>query len=288
MKSGTSAGSWHDDRGRLGAAPWGAGQVGVVGEQPLVAHPGTRLDAELVDEDGAQASEGPQRLGLPAAAVEREHEPVPGLLTQRVLVDQVRQLADELGVPAAVEVGVDPGVERGEALLVEPPGLGGDRGGGGHVGDRRAAPQRERLPEQLGGLVGALGAVALVRFGAEQGHIGVLGLQAIPGGDGGEHPAVGVADERAQPQDVSVHLGGGGLGRRLAPQLVHDPVDGDHLVRPDQQGGQQQPDLRRPDAHPAVAVEHLHRPEQPELHRVETSPDRGPSCLPPYYRRCCD
>ena len=66
-------------------------------------------------------------------------------LAERVLGDERLELADELAVRAGGELGLDRAFERAQPLLLEPP----DRGRGerlvGDVGERRAAPQRERL-----------------------------------------------------------------------------------------------------------------------------------------------
>ena len=63
---------------------------------------------------------GLQRVGLAAAAIEGEHE-LPGeALARRVLGDQVLQLADQLGLAARGEIGLDARLQRGQALLLEP------------------------------------------------------------------------------------------------------------------------------------------------------------------------
>ena len=63
---------------------------------------------------------GLERLRLAARAVQREHQLAAQPLAQRVLGDERLELADELGVPPQREVGVDPGLQRGEAQLVQP------------------------------------------------------------------------------------------------------------------------------------------------------------------------
>ncbi len=58
---------------------------------------------------------------------------------------RARELPDELGVPAAGEVGLDPLLERVQPQLVEPERLRHEQAALGDVGERRSAPQRERL-----------------------------------------------------------------------------------------------------------------------------------------------
>ena len=94
-----------------------------------------------------------QRLGLTPRSVEREHQLAPQALPQRVLRDQRLELADELSAAAELEVGVDPLLERLQAQLLEPADLGLGERLEGEVGERWAAPQRERLAEQLRPLV---------------------------------------------------------------------------------------------------------------------------------------
>jgi hypothetical protein len=72
----------------------------------------TRLDPQLLDQGRPRGLVRSKRLGLPAGVVEREHQLPPETLTQRVLGDEVLELAHELGVAAELEIGVDPLLER--------------------------------------------------------------------------------------------------------------------------------------------------------------------------------
>ena len=91
---------------------------------------------------------GLERLGLAPAAVEREHQLAGEPLARRVLGDEPPQLADDLGVAAGGEVGLDAQLERGQPLLLEPRDLGLRERLERQVGERRPAPQRERLAQQ--------------------------------------------------------------------------------------------------------------------------------------------
>ncbi len=62
------------------------------------------LQAELLDQGPARRLVGLQRLGLPPAAVERDHQLPVQALTQRVGGDQRLKLADDIGVTAQRQV----------------------------------------------------------------------------------------------------------------------------------------------------------------------------------------
>jgi hypothetical protein len=107
---------------------------------------GTRLDADLLDQHCARLAVGVQRVALTAVAIERQHALRVQPLAQRMLVDERLELADQLAVAARREVGVDRHFGRAHAQLAQPVDLGGGERLVGHVGERRAVPQRERLP----------------------------------------------------------------------------------------------------------------------------------------------
>ena len=92
--------------------------------------------------------------------------------------DERLELGDHLRVPAELELGVDPPLERLQAELVEVHSRRGD-GLAGKVGERRSAPQRERVAQERVGLARVGGArlvdelaetveVELVRLDAQQ------------------------------------------------------------------------------------------------------------------------
>ena len=104
-----------------------------------------RLEPELVDERRARVAVRRERLGLAARAVQRQHQ-LPGEpLAQRVVADGRRELADELGVPAVGELALEAALERGQAQLLEPRDLALGEVLEREIGERRAAPERQRL-----------------------------------------------------------------------------------------------------------------------------------------------
>ena len=108
---------------------------------------GAGLDSECVDERVARVLVGLERLRLAAAAVQREHELAAQPLTERIGGDQGLELADELALAAELEVGVDSVFEHGGTELLEVADLLEREGVVLEVGERRATPQLEGLPE---------------------------------------------------------------------------------------------------------------------------------------------
>ena len=106
-----------------------------------------RLDPELV-ERRSRVAVGLERLRLPARAVEREHQLPAQPLAVRVLRDQRLQLADQLRVAAEREVGLDPLLQRRQPQILQPAGLDARERLLVELGQRRPAPQRERLAQQ--------------------------------------------------------------------------------------------------------------------------------------------
>jgi hypothetical protein len=78
-----------------------------------------RVEAELFSQVRLQPLEGAQRVRLPAASVERQHELPPEALAQRVLRDQVLELGDERTVVPEREVGLDAIFDGPHPKLVE-------------------------------------------------------------------------------------------------------------------------------------------------------------------------
>ena len=66
--------------------------------------------------------------------------------------DERLELADERGVAAQLELGVDPLLDRREPELVEPRSLDLEARLVAEVGERRAAPELERAAQRLGAL----------------------------------------------------------------------------------------------------------------------------------------
>ncbi len=135
--------------GRLAFGLGGRGRVerGVVREDLIVEalQLGARLDPDLVHEPGARRPVGGERIGLPAGAVEREHVLRVQVLAERLRRHEPLELADHLGMPPRLHVGVDRHLGSPLAQRVEAPDLRGRERLVRHVGERVTAPQGERL-----------------------------------------------------------------------------------------------------------------------------------------------
>ena len=112
-----------------------------------------RLEAELLVEHAPRFPVRLERLGLPAAAVEREHELPAQALVEGVLLDERLELGNEVDVPAEVELGVDQVLRRRQPQLLETGDLDGRERLVDEIGERRAAPEREPFTELLGALL---------------------------------------------------------------------------------------------------------------------------------------
>ena len=82
-----------------------------------------RVEPELVGEREPGGAVDLERLRLPAAAVERDHQLAAQPLPQRMGRHERLQLADECGVVAEREIGVDAILDRRHPQLVEPSDL---------------------------------------------------------------------------------------------------------------------------------------------------------------------
>jgi hypothetical protein len=84
--------------------------------------PGAGLQAELLAQHRPQDAVAVQRVGLPPGPVQRQDPRGVQPLIQRMLGDQVIQLAQQDSVPAQRQVRLDSRVERGQPQLLQPSG----------------------------------------------------------------------------------------------------------------------------------------------------------------------
>jgi hypothetical protein len=186
------------------------------------------LDSELVHQVVPRLLVGLEGVCLAVGPVEREHLLGAQALAVRLAQDERVELADELRVAAELEVGVDPLLDRRGPLFFE---LRAFRAGDRlvEVGERRAAPQAQSLPQKLGGA-----------FGVETAGVGDELLEALEieaaGLDVGE-VAGRLRDYRVAAEglpklgDVNLERRRGGVGRRPVPELVDQPVARNDAVR---------------------------------------------------------
>jgi hypothetical protein len=223
----------------------------------------TGLDAQLPGEQLVPGPEGGQRLGLPAAPVQRHHQQRAQPLPQRVLDHQPAQLGHALGVPPQPQLGLQPGLQYGQPLLVE---LRGEvtQHVARRVGQGRSAPQRQRLAQQR--------ARFLVRRGpggrdqaAEAVQVDLVGLdvEQVPGAHPTDRDTV---EQAAQPVHVHLEVLPRRARRLLAPDRLHQPGYGDQPARLQQQRGEHVALLGRAEVQRPAAGPRLDRAEQPEFH----------------------
>ena len=187
-----------------------------------------------------------------------------------MLADQRLQRPDDVRVAAEGEPRLDELLVRRDPQLVEP-------GDGGlrerlvrEVGERGAAPEDEGALERGGRgrrMAGGELPAALLEEILEAAGVELLGRErqdvpVLPGGQRG--PAV--REGLAQARDLHVERARGGRRRALAPQRVHDPVGGQHLVRMQEQQREQRPAAAAAERDDPSLVEHLERAEDAELH----------------------
>ena len=237
-----------------------------------------RLDAELLHHRPAGRLVGGQRFWLPPAAVQGNHQLLVQPLAQRALGNQRLQLANNVGVMAEREIGFDPVLEDAGPQVLQPGDLHLRERLIAEIGQRGAAPQRQRLAEvrrRLAGRVRRQRLPPLPGQALEPAHIDMLVLdpqqvRARPG----QHQLIpgGIPQRLAQPGDV--HLQGvlRARGKMLPPQLVSQNIAGDGLVRPEHEHRQQRPLLRPADLDgPPVGVD-PERPEKPVFDHCHTTP----------------
>ena len=226
-----------------------------------------RLEAEIVAQPGVELLVDRERVGVPPGAVEREHRLPAKALAEREPDDLARQFRDQLRVATREQVRLDAILEADQAQLVEPVALD-LREGLRELGQRLAAPQPERLAQLRRGGAGltrferrvAGAAQAIEAAGVDRLHID---FDEVAGRARDEHRD---RQRLAQLRHVDLHHLRGRVRHLLAPQVLDQPVDRDRAVGRDQEAGEQRPLLEPAEDDGCVAVEDLHRAEQPELH----------------------
>ena len=187
-------------------------------------------------------------------AVEGEHELPAQPLAQRVLGDEGLELADELGMAAELELGVDQLLPRRRAELLEPRHLDAARTARAR-GRRAAARARARAPRA--GAPSALGVSTLGRLRHEPLEAVQVDLLGLDVQDVARLASANeIAAERlAQIRDQVLNRPDRGSAEASRPQLFDQAVCRDHLACMEQEQGQEgallrPPQLERPSLHP--------------------------------------
>nr|WP_300019436.1 hypothetical protein [Pseudonocardia sp.] len=248
------------------------------------AHLGPGLDAQLRGQPAAQPAVGVERLGLPAVAVEREHELRPRAFAQRMVGDHGLQHRHRLAVPTEGEHRRDAVLRGGRAQLREPGGLRTRERPGGELVECRSAPQHQRVVERGDGA-----RVVTAGRGAAPGHdprlgergVAVRGVEQVARRPGADRDAAAV-ERPPQPQHVVLQGLRRRARRRAVPQGVDEPVLADDRAAVHRQHREQAAFLRPDRSRRAVAPEHLDRAEDPQGHH------RHPHSLRAVAGRCPD
>ena len=232
---------------------------------------GTWIDAELVGQDAPHDLVGGQGVGLPAGAVQAQHQLGVELLLQRVVRDQLAQFRHDLTVPPHMQIGVDPRRQRMQPLVGKVGNLTVAQDLGGHVRERFPAPPPERLAQQAGRLGPGPGLRGRMAPGGQRAELadiqpGVVDPDQVPGRPGLDQAGAGGAQRRAQPLNRAVQCAPRPRRCLALPQRPGEGVQADHAPGAQQQRRQEDalPGRRHGDL--ARAVPHPQRPEQPELH----------------------
>ena len=226
---------------------------------------GAGLDSEALDERLARGAVRGERIGLPPGPVEREHLLRSEALAVRVLHHERVELVDQVGVAAERQVRIDPIFERSQALLLELGRGSGTERRAVELGQRRAAPERERLVQRLGsssrfGRVACLCTECRERLQVERAR---LELEYVPRRTRSQRCTV-FPERLAQAGDVHLQRRARRLRRRVAPQLIDQSLARHDAVCLQQEQGEHRPLLARPQVEPDPAALCLERPEQPK------------------------
>ena len=238
-------------------------------------HPGhvvPRLDSQLVDQDGPQVLVHPQRLRLPATAVERQHPLGPQPLPHGVGARQRLQLAGHGLVPAERQLGVHPGFDRQQPQFLQAARLGpGER----FVADfavGRSAPELLGLGEQAHALVRVSAGQLRASFchqAFEPEDVRRLRRDVQEIARRPRHDDVvgraGLADALAQTRDGGAHRDLGPRPVVAGPQGVHETVDRDDDATIDEEPGDERPRLHAPDIDRTPVPGDLDGAEHPDL-----------------------
>jgi len=234
----------------------------IVAQHLLVqlAQLGAGIDAQFLARVAMEPPIRDQRVDPTRRPVLGQHQQAEQPLPERMIVDQPAQLADHLGVPAQLQVGRDPLFHGDQPQLVDV-GLAGLLQL--RAGQHRAAPQVQRLPEQLGPLgrrptAGVadqpLGPMQVDQLGLHLEHVaGRLGANG--------RGATGLGQDAPELRDVTVHDRASRLRRLVPPERIHDTVERDHLVGVEHQ--------QREQAAHAGSAERGRTPVDQQLYRTE-------------------
>ncbi|WP_240970785.1 MULTISPECIES: hypothetical protein [unclassified Microbispora] len=249
---------------------------GGIRAQDALVRPSQRfagIDAEVFGEQTLDVVEDVQRLGLPPAAVEREHLQLPGTLPQRGLRGQPGDRVERFLVPAQPQQRVGPVLPRRLAQAFQPGAFRlAERAGKAAQGGARPQPQPGLQLAQPGGEVlfgletTGLGEALLEVLGVGPAHVPRQAVAVRGLGEQRERPAPAAFrfEQPPQPGHIGVDALLGRLRRGVAPQGADEPVLRDEAARLCGEHPESGPLQRRPQVHLPVLQPCGHRSEHPE------------------------
>ena len=152
-----------------------------------------RLDPELLVEEGTRVAIRGQRIGLPAAPVQAEHQLSAQSLVERMHRDELLDLRQDVRMSLKRQLGVDQLLARGQLQSLEARSLEERKRLEREIGERRATPERKRLAQHC--------ASSLVRFLGSRLRDQPLEAGTVePVGSHGNRVAVGRRDDDLVPE----------------------------------------------------------------------------------------
>jgi hypothetical protein len=231
------------------------------------------LETELVEEARSRPAVRLESVGLPASAVQRQHQLGDEALVQRVLSDKLFELGYQRRVSAECQLGVEQLLQRFEPDLLEPL----DRRPGerlvGEICERRPAPDRQRVAKQVDGAGRVAAGAAFLRLGSSALEVGEVELVRRQAEDISRRPGLdrSIRAERfPQIRDLPLNLRDRSHGWPAGVERIGEDVDGDHPVGIQKQDGQRRPLFLRGERDECAVALGLERPEDPETEHRQT------------------
>ena len=232
----------------------------------------TGLEPELLRQHASCFVKGVERGGLAAAPIQRKHQLAPQALAKRVIGRRGADLREDLGVVAQCQRGVESVLQGVDAERFEASRLGTSPSRVEEAGQRRPAPQAQRLIDHLD---------RSARHRAAQrsaGSIEPFGEHQRVDDSAGQRVAVSRRDDRggsehlAQPRHVVLQRIAGVTGSVCAPQRIGQRVHGDDATRVQRQEGDDLTALGPARIDTGSPDQHLERAQHPDFERGTRRP----------------
>ena len=234
---------------------------------------------ESASESGYEVSDVRAIWAITACCRDRvpEAAPLSCPLTRPTAERRPELVADQRGMVTKTQTRIAHIGERGDPQLLQPPGLRPHERLACHVGERRSTPQPERLlelPQRCRHVIGLQRRPRANSQSLKPPSINGIALHpqlvsAGPREKGRARSAWRAIRLKRTPQLRNEHLKARRdiLRRPIAPQDIDQPIPRDHVVRLNQQSGEQRTLLERGEMHRAAIRQHLKRPQYPILVR---------------------